>query len=202
MKHLVVILMLVFATIAMAGKTAPKVPNVSIEELTKRYVKDLNDLTDEQRSIMNRVAELAHSFDLSYTVVAIAWQESNLGKYTVNLQDPSCGITHKRVDYYLKSKGLKDTPFMRNKICSELMADIELAVAVAIEDLEYWKVYHKRRKIKNDEVFQYMIRSYNGGYKFNSQAAKDYEKSVRARIKALQQDLNFQLKINGLNCKK
>ena len=202
MKHLVVILMLVFATIAMAGKTAPKVPNVSIEELTKRYVKDLNDLTDEQRSIMYRVAELAHSFDLSYTVVAIAWQESNLGKYTVNLQDPSCGITHKRVDYYLKSKGLKDTPFMRNKICSELLTDVELSVAIAIEDLEYWKVYHKRRKIKKDELLEYMWRSYNAGYKVNSKAAKNYAKSIKARIEALKKDFNFQLKINALNSKK
>lgn len=205
MKHLLVIVLLVFTTIcveAKEAKTAPKIPNVSQEELTKRYVKELGDITPEQRAVMNHVAELAHGFDLSYTVVAIAWQESNLGKYPVNLQDPSCGITHKNVVYYLKSKGLKDNSFMRNKICAELVSDIELATAVAIEDLEYWKVYHKRRKLKDEDVYTYMLRSYNGGYKFNSQAAKDYAKSVKARVGALKQDINFQLKMNGLENKK
>lgn len=202
MKILVFILSLVFATIALGDKTAPKIPNVSQEELTKRYVKDLSDITLEQREVLNRVAELAHSFDLSYTVAAIAWQESNFGKYPVNLQDPSCGITHKNVVYYLKSKGLKDTSFMRNKICAELVSDIELATAIAIEDLECWKVYHKRRKLKDEDVYTYMIRSYNGGYKFNSQAAKDYAKSVKARVAALKQDFHFQLKMNSLEHKK
>ena len=200
MKILIAILMLVFTTTTVyaAGKTAAKIPDISLEELTKRYSKDLENISPEQRAVLNQIAKLASGFDLSYTAAAIAWQESNLGKYPVNLTDPSCGVFHKLVVPYLKARERKVTSFTKNQACSELISDLELSTSIMIEDLEYWKLSHKRRGAAANELLNLAIRSYNAGYKYKSNDAKNYEKSVKARIKALQKDTQFQLLINGL----
>ena len=139
MKYLVVILLLVFTTTTSvaANKTAANVPDVSMEELSKKYTEDLKKLSSEQRDLMIQIAELAYGFDLAYTAVAIAWQESNLGKYPVNLSDPSCGIFHKLVEPYLKGRDRKIDSFRKNQACSELISSTELSVAVFLEDIEY-----------------------------------------------------------------
>lgn len=204
MKILIAILMLVFTTTTVyaAGKTAAKVPDITLEQLTKKYSEDLKKISPEQRDIMNQVAKLASGFDLSYTAAAIAWQESNFGKYPVNLSDPSCGVFHKLVVPYLKARDRKVTSFTKNQACSELISDLELATSILIEDIEYWKLSHKRRGADVKDILTLAIRSYNTGYKYQSNDAKNYEKSVKARIKALQSDTQFQLLMNSISLKK
>ena len=192
--------MLVFTTVVGVAKTAPKIPDVTDEQLVQRYIKDLNNLSYEQRGLAFEIARLTFAFNLSYTAIAIAWQESNLDKYPVNLSDPSCGPFHKMVVPYLKGRDRRVNSFTKNQACAELMSDIELSTSVFLEDMEYWKLSLKRRGIK-ENTLTYMIRSYNAGYNVNSKAAKDYEKSVKARIKALQQDKEIVDYINSLEIK-
>lgn len=204
MRILIAILMLAFmsTTILADGKTPAKVPDVSQDQLVKKYSNDLKNISQEQRATLNKIAKLASGFDLSYAAAAIAWQESNLGKYPVNLSDPSCGVFHKLVVPYLKARERKVTSFTKNQACSELISDLELATSSFLEDFEYWKNMHRRRGVDAKDLFTLAIRSYNTGYKYNTKDGKNYERSVKARIKALQQDLRFQIVIKKITASK
>lgn len=107
-------------------------------------------------------------YDLGFTLVAIGWEESRLGQYPVNIQDPSCGVTHIHLKTYIRMNNLQDTPFLRNKYCSQLIDNSALSIQTSIELLLYWRNYHKGDYAK-------MVKSYNAGFKVN-QGERYYQK--------------------------
>lgn len=131
-------------------------------------------LTDEQRDVAKRIYEVAILHDLAETMIAIAWQESRLGKIAINLADrASCGVHHIHIKTYLWLNGIKNTITNQNYWCVELIKSPELSTISAITLFERAKTH-----FKGD--FNSAIKSHNAGYNINSTAANDYLKSVRA----------------------
>ena len=119
------------------------------------------------------VKKLAKPFDLEKTIRTIIKIESDDGKYLVNLNDPSCGITHININTYLKRHNIKDTTFNQNKACQDLINNPVLAIANAIEELLFWKEYHCKN-ICTREQYRNIIKSYNAGFNYKSKKAQEY----------------------------
>lgn len=119
------------------------------------------------------VKKLAKPFDLERTIRTIIKIESNDGEYLVNLSDPSCGITHININTYLRRHNILNTSFNRNKACQKLINNPKLAIANAIEELLFWKQYHCKTTC-NKEQYKNVIKSYNAGYSYTSNQAKEY----------------------------
>lgn len=119
------------------------------------------------------VKKLAKPFDLEKTIRTIIKIESDDGKYLVNLNDPSCGITHININTYLKRHNIKNTSFNKNKSCQDLINSPRLAIANAIEELLFWKEYHCKN-ICTREQYRNVIKSYNTGFNYKSKKAQEY----------------------------
>lgn len=119
------------------------------------------------------VKKLAKPFDLEKTIRTIIKIESDDGKYLVNLNDPSCGITHININTYLKRHNIKDTSFNQNKACQDLINNPVLAIANAIEELLFWKEYHCK-KVCTKEQYRNVVKSYNTGFNYKSKKAQEY----------------------------
>ena len=107
-------------------------------------------------------------------MMAIAWKESLGGLYTVNLQDPSCGIFHNNINTVLKRHPeIRDTGFNRNVLCSKLQEDIRFALEETKKELDFWKKYHKSNWNK-------VWSSYNGGFRGNPEYSDDIKNKIKA----------------------
>lgn len=124
-------------------------------------------------NIDKMVKKLAKPFDLERTIRTIIKIESDDGKYLVNLNDPSCGITHININTYLKRHNIKNTSFNKNKSCQDLINNPRLAIANAIEELLFWKEYHCKN-ICTKEQYRNVIKSYNTGFNYKSKKAQEY----------------------------
>lgn len=138
-------------------------------------------LDESQKKMIKEIYDRSKPYDLVYSTLAIAWQESNFGKWNVNLSDPSCGPFHQLVPLFIRKHKLENTQFMQNKVCGELINNIDLSVATVISELEAWKVVHKNKW----NVWEYVFRSYNAGFNFESNKAKKYASMIKARIRVL-----------------
>lgn len=148
----------------------------------------LENLDSTQRDNAFKIYKIAKPVGYEMTMIAIAWQESRLGKYPVNLQDPSCGAHHIHIYNFLKLKGIKDTSLNRNVYCSILINDIVLSTITALEMFLNFKKFHK-------DSYSKAIKSYNGGYQFANIAKKAkqteaYYRQVYKNVKYLESKRN------------
>lgn len=132
-----------------------------------------NNLTDEQKNNTIKIYEIANEYDLAEIMIAIAWQESRLGKISINLEDKaSCGVHHVHIKTFLWQNGIKNTITNRNIYCLELIKSVELSTQNAIKFFQYAK-----NKWKGD--YKKAIMSYNAGFDLrNNKQAESYYKSV------------------------
>ena len=119
----------------------------------------------------------AKEFDLEYTMTAIVWQESQFGKYQLNLDDPSCGVFHIMPKYLIKRTSLKDTSWNRSRLCERLINDYDFSFAAALLELKYWQNYWRSKHVKM--VWSHMVGSYNGGYIPNWQYVEEIKNKIR-----------------------
>lgn len=159
--------------------------NVFANELITTYTKDFKNLSKEQIEVAKAIYHKAKVYDLGYTAAAIAWQESNLGMYPVNLQDPSCGPFHINIKTYTTRYKIPKGNFNFNKACSLLISDLDVSLTAFLAEIEAWKVVHR----KKTNLWEYVYRSYNAGYNFESNRAINYSNQIKARIKVLMKHL-------------
>lgn len=120
------------------------------------------------------IETLAKSYDLSDTIKVLVSLESKNGLYPINLQDPSCGITHININTYMKRHNIKNTNFNRNKACSDLLSSPKWAILNAIEELEFWKKIHCYKGICSASQYRNVVKSYNTGWNYKSKKAQEY----------------------------
>lgn len=133
-------------------------------------------LTDEQREVAKRIYDVAILHDLAETMIAIAWQESRLGKIAINLADnASCGVHHIHIKTYLWLNGIKSTITNKNYWCAALIKSPELSTISAITLFE-----RARTHFRGD--YNAAIKSHNAGYNIHSKAANNYLKSVKGYL--------------------
>jgi len=136
-------------------------------------------LTPEQKIILHKTFNKAKDFDLQYTMTAIAWQESQFGKYLINLSDPSFGVFHNHINSVARRHRIT-TKWGKSRLAEKLIQDFDFSFAEALAELKYWQNYHSQYR-----NWSKMVSSYNAGYKWNSKSAKKYLKSIRLRVRAL-----------------
>lgn len=136
------------------------------------------ELSNEQQKIAKIIYRLVDDKDERLALIAIAFQESKLGKIPINIQDPSCGAFHILLPVYLKAKNVSDNTYNRNLYCSELINDTVLSTKIALENLHYWRNYHK------GDLYA-AIKSYNTGFGYNSQQAKNYLEEVKKNMQII-----------------
>ncbi len=128
-----------------------------------------NNLDENQLYNIKDIYKIGKKYDYGFTLVAIAWQESQLGKYMINLSDPSFGLFH------IVPRGSK---WEKSREAQRLLDDFEYSIYKAINILDYWKKYHKGNWRK-------MIKSYNAGFNYNSKQANTYLKGIQSKVKYL-----------------
>lgn len=117
-------------------------------------------LTKEQESVVRFSYEFGKPVDLGYTMVAIAMRESHLGKYRINLSDPSAGVYHTTIDKGVTKLGWADNGFNRNRVAQRMADDIYFAADIALDTLVWWMAHHNGDWSK-------AVSGYNGGHRGN-----------------------------------
>lgn len=118
------------------------------------------DLTPEQQSVLHFSYSYGAPHDYGLTMVAIAMEESNLGKWRINLSDPSASPWHVTIDKAVDKLGWEHTPFNYNRAAQLLMEDIYFGAAIALETILWWDDVR-------DGQWRRVVESFNAGYGSN-----------------------------------
>ena len=163
---------LVFIISFLFGRYYGKPSDVYIDHnLVKTYLKELNNLTEQQKYWMSYIYKKCSRFNLGKTCVAIAWEESQFGVFKVVPWSHDYGIMGINLYWYMKDNGYNyRNRYTRSKIATKLVCDNEYTIVYAIAKLE--KIRSKRRQWK--KVWAY----YNGGTRPNWR----YSKRILNRI--------------------
>jgi len=149
--------------------------------VTNLYSNPLKDLTAKQTAVMSSVFHKAKEFNLEYTVTAIVWEESQFGRYRINISDPSCGIFHIMPKSLIGRVDMKNTSWNRSRLCERLFIDDDFSFSAALLELKYWENYWHSKKVTR--VWSHMVASYNGGFHANINGS--YVRKIKKKIKWL-----------------
>ena len=139
---------------------------------------DINNLTPQEIKTLKEIKAHGKENGLSYSLMAIAIKESGLGKYLVNVDTKDYGLYQANIKTVINRENAKDTSWNRNVFAMKLISDFQFATKNAIEELTYWQKVHN-----ND--WSKVWSSYNGGWKYNSDAARQYSKDIASIIREL-----------------
>ena len=139
---------------------------------------DIKNLTPQELNTLKEIKEHGKKNGLSYSLMAIAIKESGLGKYLVNVDTKDYGIYQANIKTVISRENAQDTSWNRNVLAMKLITDFQFATKNAIDELTYWQKVHK-----ND--WSKVWSSYNGGWRYNSDAARQYSKDIASIIREL-----------------
>ena len=139
---------------------------------------DIKNLTPQELNTLKEIKEHGKKNGLSYSLMAIAIKESGLGKYLVNVDTKDYGIYQANIKTVISRENAQDTSWNRNVLAMKLITDFQFATKNAIDELTYWQKVHN-----ND--WSKVWSSYNGGWKYNSDAARQYSKDIASIIREL-----------------
>ncbi|QKF67932.1 hypothetical protein AVENP_2408 [Arcobacter venerupis] len=139
---------------------------------------DINNLTPQELNTLKEIKEHGKKNGLSYSLMAIAIKESGLGKYLVNVDTKDYGLYQANIKTVISRENAKDTSMNRNILAMKLISDFQFATKNAIDELTFWKKVHNNNWAK-------VWSSYNGGWKYNSEAAKKYSEDIASIIREL-----------------
>ena len=139
---------------------------------------DINNLTPQEIKTLKEIKAHGKENGLSYSLMAIAIKESKLGEYMVNLDTKDFGLYQANIKTVINRENAPDTSWNRNVFAMKLISDFQFATKNAIEELSYWQKVHNNNWSK-------VWSSYNGGWKYNSDAAKQYSKDIATIIREL-----------------
>ena len=139
---------------------------------------DIKDLTPQDIQILKEIKEHGKDQGLSYSLMAIAIKESRVGKYLVNVDTKDYGMYQANIKTVISRENAQDTSWNRNVLAMKLISDFQFATKNAIDELTYWQKVHNNDWTK-------VWSSYNGGWRYNSDAAKKYSKDIALIIREL-----------------
>lgn len=120
--------------------------------------------------------------DLGYTLASIALNESNAGKWRVNLRSKDIGLFQVNSNTASRTLGVTNY-YKRLELDEKLIYDDILNSYVALTVLSYFKEYHKGK-------WSAMVQSYNEGFKINTIKSLKYLASIRESVNMLTQCMN------------
>ena len=139
---------------------------------------DIKNLTAQDIKTLKEIKEHGKGSGLSYSLMAIAIKESAVGKYLVNVDTKDYGMYQANIKTVISRENVQDTSWNRNLIAMKLITDFQFATKNAVDELSYWQKVHNNNWTK-------VWGSYNGGWKYNSDSAKQYSKDIALIIREL-----------------
>lgn len=80
---------------------------------------------------------------------------------------------------------VKDTPFNRNKACSDLINSPKWAILNALQELMFWQKIHCTTGECTTGQYANMIKSYNAGWNYKGKKAREYWDKYKVVYKRL-----------------
>lgn len=137
-------------------------------------------LSDNQQKVAEWLYKRGESHDLQLTLPAIAWAESALGRYRLNIRSGDVGLM--QINYKTAQNTLGVTNYFKQaELHQRLIYDDELNVTIALSVLEHFKKVHKGDWKK-------MVMSYNIGNRKSVEAVsrgEDYHKKLYIYLKII-----------------
>lgn len=149
----------------------------------ENYLKKFENLSPWQLDNLKFVAYNGKKYNLENTMVAIAMRESELGKYKLNMADPSAGLFHKLLPVYAEELGMKPTMWNMSRLAERLYDNRAEAMEVALCDFQ--KAYKHWRLVGCSPAVAWKraVMSYNKGIA-GWRKGKAYYKEIIKIIKA------------------
>ena len=151
---------------------------------SNKYINMLKHINQNQWMIYKFISHNASKYNLKYTLLAIAFKESQWGKYKLNLADPSAGLFHKLLPYYAIELGLKPNKWNESRLAERLINNNSESFMVALCDFKKAYKYFRTRGYSKSLSWRYAIQAYNAGLN-NYHAGSKYYKEIIKIIKAL-----------------
>ena len=149
---------------------------------------ELQHLTPHQKQIMLRTFSKGKKYNLEYTLTAICWEESEFGKYLVNISDPSFGYFHnsvKSIQHRYRSNN-----WNTSRLIERLIFDYDFGFEQALIELQFWQNVYKNKPLSWSNT----VKSYNAGY--NNVNGIRYLERIKIKIRALK--MYFKLEKNNI----
>ena len=142
-------------------------------------------LNDMQLYYLNKTFNKAKEFNLQYTMSAIAYVESSLGKKLINYNSKDCGI------FQINTDELKTKQWKKDKICARLVLDYDFSFSVALDKFKYFENYWISKGYNKNISWKYAIMSYHCGFNIRRTKCRIYYKKI---IKAMHVIKNIEKK--------
>ena len=136
-------------------------------------------LTNSQLSNFKFSYSFGSKYNLGWTLAAISYVESSLGKHPINLSDPSASQYHILIKSVLRRNNIPNTAWNRSRMMERLLYDKKFAAKQAIKELLYWKAYWTQKGYIGKWLWVKMVGSYNGGYYSNIEYARKVAKAIK-----------------------
>lgn len=160
----------------------------------------IENFTKEQYVTLIKSYLWGEAFGLGNTLAAIAWTESCMGLYKINLQDPSAGAYHNAVTSVMaRHPEIKNNSYTQNVMAQMLIKNDKFAAIEALLELTFWESYYianpKAYTSKNNSLWEAVVKSYNKGSKWHSsdmsnENANNYLNKVKSNLKKVETFLN------------
>ena len=118
---------------------------------------------------------------LQWTAAAIAWQESQFGRWQINMNSNSswdCGMFQNNTNSVASHYDIPYNQYNKKEICTDLISSFKYSYLSFAKEVAFWQKVHKDDWTK-------IWASYNGGHKGNL----EYAKMIKARIQVLAKHL-------------
>ena len=142
-------------------------------------INELYKLNPEQQKVFNQIVAWAEVHDLKWTMLSIAWKESNYGKYRVGKFSEDYGVFQINLRTFKNrfAQQLEAFPLSESSIKKILTTDDELNFLASIAEIKFWHSVHGHnwRKVWG---------SYNDGTHI-SYKGREYAQDIARRIKLL-----------------
>lgn len=125
----------IFAVVGVTlGLTVSSTQHQAIDEFCDANIR----INSDQANVLVTSYEFGKEYGLETVLPAIAWRESNLGKYLMNINDPSFGPYAIHIDTATSRLGIDRESFMANVLAQDLVMDQGLGARLAINEINYW----------------------------------------------------------------
>lgn len=154
------------------------------------YYKEIGELTIEQKEVMLRAYVTGSKTNYGYTLTAIAWKESEFGKFKMNTYDGhnlkyvgSYGVYHILLNTAMGREKNKSN-WRASRIAERLYEDDDYCAEKALVELRFWERSWKNKGV--GKQYSHTIASYNAGYNsLNSSSGREYASDILNRVRAL-----------------
>ena len=151
---------------------------------SNKYINILKHISQNQWGVYKFISHNASKYNLKYTLLAIAFKESQWGRFKLNLSDPSAGLFHKLLPIYCIELGLKPNKWNMSRVAERLISNNSESFMIALCDFKRNYTYFRTRGYSKSLSWRYAIQAYNAGLNNYYAGSKYYHQIVKI-IRAL-----------------